>query len=330
MIKTSIHRAIASLLPIVSRVGVHSGGVAIIMLHGVYESTSGPIAPPASSVSLQALGTSIAKLRKSYSFISMDEVAAMFSGKTRWRKRSLALTFDDSLVCHAEVVAPKLAQWGIPATFYLSTETIDKRVPYWWLRLEHVLSKARGQKIRVALPGGAEVRADASDPSARRTLCTAIRTVASTVECARAVESVEDQLAVKPDNKEYPFAEPMTWDQARQLVKLGMNVGSHTVSHPNLTLLNAAELRSEFEVSRKRIEEQCAAPCRHLCYPYGFYSETVCEVARAAGYSSAVTTDSGVNQRNADVFKLRRLAMPKQAFELSYSLLKCSVTAGAQ
>jgi hypothetical protein len=65
MIRRAIHRAIATLLPIVSRVGIHSGGVGIIMAHGVYESTSGPISPPASSVSLQALATSISEVGKS-------------------------------------------------------------------------------------------------------------------------------------------------------------------------------------------------------------------------------------------------------------------------
>jgi peptidoglycan/xylan/chitin deacetylase (PgdA/CDA1 family) len=325
-LKGMVYRVAAGGLPLFSRLSPrrYVDNVGIIMVHGVYHRGGGSVLPaPRGSVFFLDFEANLLSLARTYTFLSMDEFVGLSTGATSPRKRCLVLTFDDSLKCHTQVVAPKLAAWGIPAIFYLSTGTIETRRPYWWLRLEYALSRLK-KPVSITLPDGQRRMVDSTpDVHARRSLTTALRSTGKPAACEKVVEAVEAEAGVDVAevNAAYPYAEPMTWDDARELVRLGMTVGSHTVSHPNLSLLNAEELRSEFTNSRQTLERECRTSCRHLCYPHGFYSESVCEEAKGAGYLSGVTADGpGWNGPGTDLFRLERFAMPEQPYKLPYML----------
>ncbi len=59
----------------------------------------------------------------------------------------------------------------------------------------------------------------------------------------------------------------MGWDELRGLVEHGVEIGSHTVSHPHLPLLSDAEIENELADSRARLEDGLGRPCRFLAYP---------------------------------------------------------------
>ena len=75
--------------------------------------------------------------------------------------------------------------------------------------------------------------------------------------------------------------------EARELLEAGMELGSHTLSHPDLRLLDGGELSRELEESKSEVERLTGRPCRTLAYPYGLYDERVVDAARAAGYELA-------------------------------------------
>ncbi len=75
--------------------------------------------------------------------------------------------------------------------------------------------------------------------------------------------------------------------EANGLLEAGMELGSHSLSHPDLRLLDGGELARELEESKSAIERLTGRPCRTLAYPYGLYDERVVSAARAAGYELA-------------------------------------------
>jgi peptidoglycan/xylan/chitin deacetylase (PgdA/CDA1 family) len=199
----------------------------------------------------------------------------------------------------------------LTATFYISTEAIDAQRPYWWKRLEYAVDHARVPRAQAALSNGSTFDIDATQGYyALGELKSALKRM-PVPEVEVVIASVEAQLDVSLANDARPYTQVMTWDDVVKLQRLGMTIGSHSVSHPNLATLAVPELRDELERSRAIIENRTDRACRHFCYPYGGYSETACSAARAAGYRSAVTTVSpGWNQRGADLFRLRRFALP--------------------
>jgi peptidoglycan/xylan/chitin deacetylase (PgdA/CDA1 family) len=293
------------------------------MVHGVHDAAMAAAAPPpSSSVSLGIFEATVQSLMRCFCFVSMDEAVTMLSGQRPFRSRCLVLTFDDSLKSHVELVAPRLHRWGVPATFYLSTEAIESRQPYWWLRLEYAVSRLKGRTVTIEVPGNKRfVLGGAGTADAVRQLKAILR-AAPPSEPERVVAAVEAKLGLTAADTEaaYPHARLLTWDDARRLRDLGMTIGSHTVSHPNLTAIEPDALIQELSGSREALEAKLGVACRHFCYPYGAYSDRVQAAASAAGYASAVTASGpGWNEPAGRLVQLNRFSLGRDS-RLSYEL----------
>jgi peptidoglycan/xylan/chitin deacetylase (PgdA/CDA1 family) len=92
----------------------------------------------------------------------------------------------------------------------------------------------------------------------------------------------------------------------RALVADGWEVDSHTVSHPDLTTLPPARLRTELVKSRSWLRRRFHVPVDYFCYPSGRYDRTVMAAVKAAGYRLATTTQPGLARPNA-AFALDRI-----------------------
>jgi peptidoglycan/xylan/chitin deacetylase (PgdA/CDA1 family) len=95
-----------------------------------------------------------------------------------------------------------------------------------------------------------------------------------------------------PELEQHARAQPaelatMTWDTLRELSDRGVEIGSHTLSHPHLTSLTDVELARELRDSRERVAAELRRDCRYLAYPYGEYDARVGAAAEAAGYDAA-------------------------------------------
>ena len=101
----------------------------------------------------------------------------------------------------------------------------------------------------------------------------------------------------------------MTWDQVRSVAQDGMTVGSHTLHHAFLPLLSRDKIEHELVESKRIIEQQIGRPVNWLSYPVGGFTPEVQDVARAAGYRAACTTNRGMSKRAVDLFALRRIKM---------------------
>jgi len=95
----------------------------------------------------------------------------------------------------------------------------------------------------------------------------------------------------------------MTWSELRELAEQGIDVGSHTRSHPHLPDVTDDDLRRELVDSRARIEDELGRPCRYLAYPFGDHDARVCDAARAAGYRAAFAQASRMERANPYAFQ---------------------------
>jgi peptidoglycan/xylan/chitin deacetylase (PgdA/CDA1 family) len=84
-----------------------------------------------------------------------------------------------------------------------------------------------------------------------------------------------------------------------------MEIGSHTVTHPDLTTLGFDQIRAELAESRAAIEAAIGAPVASFCYPAGRFDDDVAALAHEAGYLSATTTMPDLPE--GDLMRLPRL-----------------------
>lgn len=96
----------------------------------------------------------------------------------------------------------------------------------------------------------------------------------------------------------------MSWEQVRAMHAAGMEIGSHTMNHADLTGLSLEEARVEIGESKRVLEEQLGAPVVSFSYPAGSNTPELAIAVRDAGYSNAVTTAQDIGF--AEMFRLAR------------------------
>jgi peptidoglycan/xylan/chitin deacetylase (PgdA/CDA1 family) len=102
----------------------------------------------------------------------------------------------------------------------------------------------------------------------------------------------------------------MTWDELGDLAERGIEIGSHTRTHPHLRSLSDLELNAELRESRERLEDALGKDCRFLAFPYGEHDERVRAAARASGYDAAFALPGLA--RAWDAFALPRVGIWRQ------------------
>jgi len=99
----------------------------------------------------------------------------------------------------------------------------------------------------------------------------------------------------------------LTWPLLHALERRGIEIGSHTVSHVDLTRVPGRQAVEELVRSRQSLERALHHPVPWLAYPFGRFDLHVQNVARRAGYLLAATTEAGVAQSGQAPLALSRL-----------------------
>jgi peptidoglycan/xylan/chitin deacetylase (PgdA/CDA1 family) len=111
------------------------------------------------------------------------------------------------------------------------------------------------------------------------------------------------------DYKNYTkFAEQdycMTWDQLRALNSAGMEIGSHTVHHYELTQLSKEEIMFELAESKRILDKELAQDTKTICYPRGRVPVNIDRIAQSQGYAQGVVT----NAKAGSVFQQPRVGI---------------------
>src|SRR5438270_13478699 len=113
----------------------------------------------------------------------------------------------------------------------------------------------------------------------------------------------------------------LTWKQIREMADAGVDIESHSYSHPFLTRRRNASFddkqysdwqQKELVESKKILEKQTGQAVNFLAYPYGDYDHFLVANVRSAGYEAALTCEYGPVTRGMNPFRLRRVVIDKR------------------
>jgi peptidoglycan/xylan/chitin deacetylase (PgdA/CDA1 family) len=99
----------------------------------------------------------------------------------------------------------------------------------------------------------------------------------------------------------------MTWAQVQALATGGMDIQSHSITHPHLRTMAPDAAFKEIADSKATLEKRLGKPVVAFCYPFGEYNNAIVEMVKRAGYESAVTLASGYRQRADELYTLHRI-----------------------
>jgi peptidoglycan/xylan/chitin deacetylase (PgdA/CDA1 family) len=78
----------------------------------------------------------------------------------------------------------------------------------------------------------------------------------------------------------------LTLEGLQALAAAGWEVGSHTLTHQDLSVLPDDELDRELQGSKEELESLLGLPCRSIAHPGGIVDRRVIAAAEAAGYEA--------------------------------------------
>lgn len=219
--------------------------------------------------------------------------------------RAAAITFDDGYADNLTCATPILQRHGLHATFFIATGFLDGGRMW----NDTIIESVRGAQI------------DEFDAGFLGLGCLPLETVE---EKRVAFESLIQAVKHRPqvERQEYvqriaeacqsplPDDLMLTRMQLQTLRQSGMEIGAHTINHPILAKLDDVNATREIAEGRDVLEGLLGEKISLLAYPNGKlgadYTARHAGMAKALGFSAAVSTNWGVCNRKSDRYQLPR------------------------
>jgi peptidoglycan/xylan/chitin deacetylase (PgdA/CDA1 family) len=109
----------------------------------------------------------------------------------------------------------------------------------------------------------------------------------------------------------------LNWDQATELLRRGVEIGSHTVSHAALSQVTDAQKQEEIVKSKVLLEGQLGKPVEFLAYPFGQFDPSLFPLLQQAGYRGACTGIAGLNFADDPPYRWKRVSVPRPKFGMA-------------
>ena len=241
---------------------------------------------------------------------SAFHVLPLLEASRRLSARSLppnaaCITFDDGYADNLTIAAPILANVRIPATFFIASGYLDGG-RMWNDTVIESIRIARGPMLDLSSIGLGSW--PCTDDAEKRAAIDGLLGQLKYLEQAERQQRVEHlaDLVGLPAKSDLM----MTSQQVRELRRLGMSIGGHTVTHPILTKVTPEVAQREIADGRAALEELVREPVRVFAYPNGRpiqdYDASHVRMVREMGFDAAVSTAQGVSYEKSDRFQLPR------------------------
>jgi peptidoglycan/xylan/chitin deacetylase (PgdA/CDA1 family) len=244
-------------------------------------------------------------LRRLAHVVPLERALRALDNGDRLPPRAVALTFDDGYRDNLDVAAPILRDLGLPATFFLVPELLDRTTPPWWERVAWAFGSATASGL-----DWDGTRYDLSQPKLASQAGAAVSERLKAVDGDERREVVEDLVERLAPAGSDPSSELfMTWQHARELVRMDFEIGSHTMRHDILSQEPSAAQAADLVAARQTIQDRLQVGADVLAYPNGRsvdYDQGSLDAAAAAGHSHALTTEDGFNTPGGRPYEVRR------------------------
>ena len=121
--------------------------------------------------------------------------------------------------------------------------------------------------------------------------------------------------------KEWPFVKShpkiLTWEQIEEISDNNIEIGAHTVTHPNLQKEKPEEAIYEIVKSKGEIEKHLGRSVRFFSYPFGKYTSQVLEIVEKAGFEAGVG-GMGTVHKDSNIFALNRVRVDRSTTFLQF------------
>lgn len=120
----------------------------------------------------------------------------------------------------------------------------------------------------------------------------------------------------------------MAWSHVKDLVKMGFEVGAHTVNHVDLGQVHGEQARAEIADSGRHLQRELGLPVPLFSYPYGRHEQITQanrSTVRTLGFRCCLSAFGGIVRSGSDPYELRRMPVTPgyvSPHELGWEILR--------
>lgn len=218
--------------------------------------------------------------------------------------RTACITIDDGYYDSYSVIFPLLRKYGLTATFFVSTEGIETG-SLWDEDIKYSVLNLPSNKTSI------KVKNDHFDTSNFENRLSAVSDITHHVKYLN-LEDRQDYIERLSHECKSTLDHHTFIDEGNiiEMVKGGMNIGSHAHSHPILTKESDKVSQEEIAKSKTLLESIIQDDIDFFAYPNGKYKtdfdDRHINMLKTLRFKGAVTTEKGVVSMASDVYQMPR------------------------
>ena len=290
-------------------------GLLVLMYHSI---GSSDLLRPHLAVSEKNFAGQLEHLRRHFKIVSLESAVGMLQREEPLPENAAALTFDDGFRDNYEAAFPLLRKLGLPATIFVSTAPLLDRTTLWPYKLIFWLWNSGPDRLEFGRGEWHPTNPAVFDMGTRRRRRRAVYLMEAELQCVAPAERerrlvlIAKKLGFEHADDPFDSFPMLAPDELREMAGAGVEIGSHTVTHPALPALDSTAALDELTRSKTVLESALGRPVRFFAYPFGkeeHFNPEIETLVRRAGYQAACTAIRGVNLRGTDPFRLLRLGV---------------------
>ena len=256
----------------------------------------------------------IKKLKEKGNPISMDDVIRHNDIGKELPPYSYVITFDDGFENNYSVAAPILEKYSTPATFYVSTNLVDKNLMTWIDQVEYCFENT--DQASVKLPWSNkdfQLNSNESKIDCLKDIRIQVKKDPSNFDLEKLVQNIFKQCRVNMvSSGNHSLDRKMNWAQVSELHSNKLfNVGCHTHNHSSLGFLENKDMKNEIVTSVNFLKNKAGISSHHYSYPEGQendFNENVIAELEKNDIRCCPTAIEGLNNLTVgSMFKLKRV-----------------------
>ncbi len=283
-------------------------GLLVLNYHRIGDASACEFDRAVIAASAEQLDQHICSLKQYARVVGLSEALHLLQNPAEMRQPYVLLTFDDGYLDNYELAFPVLRAHGCSAVFFVVPQFVGTAAVPWWDEISFLVRNCRRSRVEMPAPLHFTIDLGPDRELAIKTTLTFFKS-AENPDPETFLQSLREQAEVHIPPQPRRF---MNWDEVRELAHHGINIGSHTFSHPILSRLTADQQLHELVKSKTEIEAHTGTRARVLAYPLGSYSaftSTTRRLAVEAGYEAAFSFFGGINSPfNCELTNVRRMS----------------------
>ena len=280
----------------------------ILYYHRVADVDDDYIGMPDLTVSVDNFRNQLKFIKEEFDVVPLWQMIDGVEKGKGFPNREIAITFDDGYYDNYRNAFPILKEFRIPATIFVTTGHIGGNDMFWWDKIAYLKKWDLLEELVMNIPRMIREGNTGRIPDLSGNGVDPVKVIHMMKLAGRTnrekIFSLMDRLAARnfSTDKKRVF---LSWDEIREMKNHGIDICSHTHTHPVLTELDSDELRDELLTSRNMICEVCGEQQIGFAYPDGWFDERVKKLVIESGYRYAVQTNR-LPSNAGDRFSLKR------------------------